>query len=117
MAREQVRWTADRRLYLDANDRVVEANDPTRVKLLVSAGNTIPLADAQRYGLVSNDGAKAVSKAPANKALAGPVENKAGQIADVIVQTNDTAGTAQPSAAASDADPTPDRTTAKAPKK
>ena len=42
---------SDRRLYVDANDQVVEADDPTRAKLLVSKGGTIPMEEARRYGL------------------------------------------------------------------
>lgn len=85
-------WTADRRLYLDKDGKVVEADDPTRQSLLVATGGTIPLADAERYGLVTvtpavvtnvapgvdqpsdEDSAKAKAK-PANKAAA-PKANK-----------------------------------------
>lgn len=74
-------WTSDRRLYLDKDGKVVEADDPTRQSLLVAQGGTIPLADAQRYGLTTpiapaapGDEQKAKA-APANKAKAAP-ENK-----------------------------------------
>jgi hypothetical protein len=79
-------WTADRRLYLNKDGQVVEADDPTRQTLLVAQGGTIPLADAERYGLVTvtpaqvttvapASGAKAKA-APANKARTAPSENK-----------------------------------------
>lgn len=42
---------SDRRLYVDANDQVVEADDPTRVKLLVGKGGELPMEEARRYGL------------------------------------------------------------------
>lgn len=44
-------YTAPRRLYLDKEGRVVEANDPTRVELLCPAGQTMPLYRAQALGL------------------------------------------------------------------
>lgn len=67
-------WTADRRLYLDKDGKVVEANDPTRTRLLVAAGNTIPIEEAQRLGLIVEE--KAAEPRP-NKARPGPSENKA----------------------------------------
>lgn len=69
-------WTADRRLYLDKDGKAVEADDPARVSLLVAAGGTIPLSDAERYGLVTVTPAEVKAKAPTpNKAKAAP-ENK-----------------------------------------
>jgi hypothetical protein len=66
-------YTADRRLYLNAEGKVVEADDPTRASLLVGQGGTLPLDQAQRLGLV--DAEEKAAKAPANKAKA-PVDNK-----------------------------------------
>lgn len=54
---------SDRRLYLDANDQVVEADDPNRVKLLVGKGGEIPMEDARRYGLVNEAAEKAAPEA------------------------------------------------------
>ena len=68
-------WTSDRRLYLDKDGKVVEADDPTRQSLLVAAGGTIPLADAERYGLVTVTHEVKAKSAPANKAKQ-PGENK-----------------------------------------
>lgn len=83
-------WTSDRRLYLDKDGKVVEADDTTKQSLLVAAGGTIPLADAQRYGLITvtpaiitpvapsqpeTDDTQKMKAAPANKAKA-PGENK-----------------------------------------
>ena len=48
-------WTADRRIYLDAHGKAVEAKDPTRVSLLVAVGNTIPLTQAMALGLVATE--------------------------------------------------------------
>lgn len=67
-------WVADRRLYLDEAGNVVEANDPTRRSLLVPAGGSIPLADAERYGLVSREEKAAPAKP--NKAKTKAPENK-----------------------------------------
>lgn len=64
-------WTSDRRLYLDKDGKVVEADDPTRVSLLVAAGGNMPMADAERYGLT---GEKA--KAPVANKAAAPKANK-----------------------------------------
>lgn len=78
-------WTSDRRLYLNAEGKAVEADDPTRIKLLVAAGGSIPLADAERYGLVTVTPAvvEAVkpqsdekAKAPAANKAAAPKANK-----------------------------------------
>jgi hypothetical protein len=79
-------WTADRRLYLDKNGKVVEANDPTRARLLVAAGATIPLDRARELGLVEE--AKAKATPTENKLRAGPVENKGAeeQIADLTAR-------------------------------
>jgi hypothetical protein len=52
-------WTADRRIFLDANGNAVEEKDPGRVELLVAAGNRIPMARAIALGLAG--GAKAAS--------------------------------------------------------
>lgn len=67
-------YVATRRLYLDKDGKVVEADDPTRQSLLVAVGGKLMPEDAQRYGLVDADGkAKA---APSNKAKAKAPENK-----------------------------------------
>lgn len=77
MARNRQFWTSDRRLFLDAAGKVVEADDPTRATLLVAAGNEIPLDDAIRYGLAEApaETKAAVGKPPANKSRTAP-ENK-----------------------------------------
>jgi len=54
---------SDRRLYVDANDQVVEAKDPTRVKLLVGKGGEIPMEDARRYGLLQEAAENAAPEA------------------------------------------------------
>lgn len=67
-------WTSDRRLYLDADGNVVEANDPAKRTLLVSAGGKLTEERARELGLVTDD---AKGKAPVNnKAKKAPV-NKA----------------------------------------
>jgi hypothetical protein len=71
-------WTADRRLYLDKDGNVVEADDPARATLLVNAGAALPLDQARALGLVDADGAAVkAKKASANKARASAPENKA----------------------------------------
>ncbi len=61
-------WTADRRIYLDAAGRAVEAKDPRRVTLLVAEGGQIPLEQAQALGLL----AAPAKTAPANKGRKAP---------------------------------------------
>jgi predicted O-methyltransferase YrrM len=67
-------WTADRRLYLDAAGKVVEADNPARASLLVAQGGTILMDDAIRYGLVAEP--KAAAPAAANKAVRPAAQNK-----------------------------------------
>lgn len=45
-------FTADRRLYLDADGRVVEHDDPSKARLLVPAGGTLPMKRARELGLL-----------------------------------------------------------------
>ena len=45
------KFTSDRRLYLDKYGKVVEADDPTKLTLLVGEGGTIPMARAKELGL------------------------------------------------------------------
>lgn len=46
-------WISDKRLYLTADDQVVGEKDPRKLTLLVAAGGSITIAQAQRYGLLS----------------------------------------------------------------
>lgn len=83
-------YTADRRLYLDRDGNVVEADDPNRATLLIGEGGALLLDDAVRYGLANPDGTaiqrqpaaeqpegeKAQAVPPANKARARAPENK-----------------------------------------
>ena len=74
-------YTADRRLSLDASGNVVEADDPSRVTLLVAKGGTLPMEDARRYGLVDDEGnpvarADAESDADADEAATEDAEAK-----------------------------------------
>ena len=78
------------RLYLNSEGNVVKANDPSRATLLVAAGGSMPMARAQELGLVEADDAgqiqgetqqndtqaKAITRAPKNKAVQGPQETK-----------------------------------------
>jgi hypothetical protein len=54
---------SDRRLYLDAEGKVVEADNPSRAQLLVSKGGEIPMEDARRYGLVEEATERAAPQA------------------------------------------------------
>jgi hypothetical protein len=72
-------YTADKRLYLTADDKVVEEGDPNAATLLVGVGGQLSDEDAQRYGLVKAEKPateeKAVTEPRANKART-PSENK-----------------------------------------
>ncbi len=59
-------YVANRRLYLDKDGKVVEANDPTRATLLVPAGGTLPEQQARDLGLLVVE----------EKAQPAPAENK-----------------------------------------
>lgn len=72
-------WTADRRLYLDKDGKVVETDSPDRASLLVPAGGTLPLERARALGLVVEEAPTEQPKAkptPANKVKPGPAETK-----------------------------------------
>lgn len=76
-------YKAEKRLYLNSDGKVVEEGDPSAASLLADEGDTIPLADARKYGLVGEDeddspdpAAKALRAAPENKAVEGPKETK-----------------------------------------
>lgn len=69
-------YVSPRRLYLDRDGKVVEADDPARVQLLVKAGGTLPEDEAQRYGLIEAPEEKAITKPKANKAIGKAPSNK-----------------------------------------
>lgn len=60
-------YTADRRLYLDKDGKVVEEGDPARVELLVAPGRQIPATRARELGLMDREAA-APAPAPAQNA-------------------------------------------------
>jgi len=73
-------WTADKRYYLSADGRVVEEDDPEAHTLLVGEGGAMPLADAERYGLVKPEPdatSKQVAGPPNTKSMSGPPATKA----------------------------------------
>lgn len=70
------KWTADRRLYLDANGKVVEANDPTKLTLLIAPGQSMPLTEAQRLGLVPVAAEPEQEPAKPVRGKRGPSETK-----------------------------------------
>lgn len=43
------------RLCVTANDELCEETDPAAVRLLVAAGSELPVAEARKYGLISDD--------------------------------------------------------------
>lgn len=73
---------SDRRLYLDAEGKVVEADDPSRAQLLVSKGGEIPMEDARRYGLVGDaQEAPTAPQQPAEQREAGTPPEAAADVA------------------------------------
>ncbi len=76
MAKVPALFTADRRLYLNAEGEAVEADDPNRITLLAAKGTQFSMSHAQQLGLAGDDGAPLKpKKASAKKAK--KVENKA----------------------------------------
>jgi hypothetical protein len=55
-ARPQGTLTSDRRLYANAEGKVVEEKDPKRTTLIVGQGGAVNPQDAQKYGLRSEGG-------------------------------------------------------------
>jgi len=51
MAGNKNDFVSDKRLYLDADDNVVDENNPKRAKLLVAEGASLPREEAEKYGL------------------------------------------------------------------
>jgi hypothetical protein len=72
-------WTADRRLYLDASGKVVEADNPARASLLVAQGGELLMDEAVRLGLVTEPAVKELMPASQNKLSLPAAENKAGK--------------------------------------
>jgi hypothetical protein len=70
-------YISDKRLYLDKAGAVVGEKDPTRVELLINEGGKLPIAQAQKYGLLSEAEMKAVAPRE-NKAIMAAPENKSG---------------------------------------
>lgn len=66
-------FISDRKLCLDGQGRVVEANDPNRVQILCGPNASIPFERAQALGLFE----KAVAGPEENKMITGPEEDKA----------------------------------------
>jgi hypothetical protein len=70
-------FTATERLYLDADGKVVKADDPKRRSLLVGVGGTMPMDRARALGLVAEPKAE---QPAANKAVKpAAVSNKAAK--------------------------------------
>lgn len=96
-------WTADRRLYLNAAGKAVEADDPSRAELLVAAGNTIPRARAVALGLVEAE--------PEPDPAASPLKNRGRAPVNKLRTTppadKTAAKTADPGGARDTTEPTP----------
>jgi hypothetical protein len=72
-------YTAEERLYLDADGNVVKEGDPKAATLLVGAGGQLSDEDARRYGLVQREKPAEDAEQPATdeKAQTAPRPNKA----------------------------------------
>jgi hypothetical protein len=57
-------WISPRRLCVTADGRIVTEDDPAAAFLLVGAGGSLPMAEAERYGLLRAEG-RAESGEPA----------------------------------------------------
>lgn len=86
MSANKNEYCATERLYLNSAGQAVGADDPDRQSLLLGVGACMPLEKARQYGLVDADGnavernkqpeEKAVTRAPANKAVLSVPQNK-----------------------------------------
>lgn len=81
-------YIADRNLYLDKDDNLVEEDNPAQARQLVGKGGALSEADARKYGLIEADetaeaeaeteeadGGEKASSPSANKAKT-PAKNK-----------------------------------------
>jgi hypothetical protein len=68
-------YTATERLYLDADGKVVKADDPARRSLLINTGQTMPEEQARELGLIEDE-AKAADRPTETKARSRAPENK-----------------------------------------
>jgi hypothetical protein len=87
-------WKADRRLYLDRAGKVVEADDPTKHKLLVNKDQSLPLAQARELGLTDDQDAPTPSAR----------EQRAKELQPAV---NESAGEAEPAEPAATTDEKP----------
>jgi len=59
-AAEGALYVSDVRLYVSAEGELVQESDPRAARLLVAAGNSIPAAEAAKYGLIADASPSAV---------------------------------------------------------
>jgi hypothetical protein len=75
---EEPMWISDRRLFLTADkERVVEDGDPEACFLLVGQGCELPMAEAERYGLVKPKAQEKAMEGPSEDKAVKPPKNKA----------------------------------------
>ena len=96
-SRDAGTFTADRRLYLDKDNRVVEHDDPSKVSLLVPAGGTLPMKRARELGLLGDDDGGHTVRSLAADAETGEAE--AGPKAEDSPKATDTKAADAPKAA------------------
>ncbi len=54
-APQGAQWVSPERICVSADDEVVACDDTRAVRLLVGAGGSIPVSEAEQYGLVAHD--------------------------------------------------------------
>jgi hypothetical protein len=75
---EEPMFISDRRLFLTADkERVVEDGDVAARFLLVGQGGELPMAEAERYGLVKPKSEEKATKGPTEDKALPPPKNKA----------------------------------------
>jgi len=86
-------WTADRRVFLDANGKAVDEKDPSKVELLIAPGQKMEMAKAVELGLVEQPvEPKAKGKAPAANADLKAAESRIKELeAEVETLTKENA--------------------------
>jgi hypothetical protein len=76
-AKEKPMWISDRRLFLTADKgRVVEDGDVEARFLLVGQGGELPMAQAERYGLLKPKAEEKATEAPTEDKAVKQSRNK-----------------------------------------
>jgi len=71
-------WISPRRLCVTSDGRIVTEDDPAAAFLLVGAGGSLPMAEAERYGLLREEGRAESEEPPRAVGLRAAADNEDG---------------------------------------